>query len=88
MQISVEMAAVSKKTQFHIALSIALFIFFKFSLKPLVWVPCGISVLVQQLNNRKKPDLESPFPKLSNGIYVCKIPLGVGAEGFTRWPTD
>ena len=28
MQISVEMAAVSKKTQFHIALSIASFIFF------------------------------------------------------------
>ena len=28
MQISVEMAAVSKKTQFHIALSIALFIYF------------------------------------------------------------
>ena len=68
MQISVEMTAVSKKTQFHIALLIAL--------KPLVWVPCGISVLVQQLNNCKKPDLESPCPKLSNGICLKNSPRG------------
>ena len=35
MQISVEMAAVSKKTQFHIALSIALFIYFLIFFKTL-----------------------------------------------------
>lgn len=79
MHISVEMTQVSKKTQFHVALSIALF--FLFSVKPMVWVPCGISVHVQQLNNRKKPDLESPCPKLSNGICLQNSPRGVGAGG-------
>ena len=81
MQISVEMAGVSKKTQFHIALSIALFIYFLIFFKTLGVGTCGISALVQQLNNCKKPDLESPFPKLSNGICLQNFPRG-GGGGF------
>ena len=59
----------------------------------MVWVPCGISVHLLQLNNCKKPDLESPCPKLSNGICLQNSPRDGGGgggegEGFTRWPTD
>ena len=62
----------------------------------MAWVLCGYISLqkdmppyshVQQLNNCKQPDLESPCPKLSNGICLQNSPRG-GGEGFTRWPTD
>ena len=82
MQISVEITEVSKKTQFQVVLFIALF-FDNFSLKLMVWVPCGILLQkemppyshAQQLNNCKKNDLEYPCPKLSNSICLQRVSL-------------
>ena len=53
----------------------------------MAWVLCGYISLqkdmppyshVQQLNNCKQPDLESPCPKLSNGICLQNSPGGGG----------
>ena len=68
----------------------SLFYFFdNFSLKPMTWVPCGISLQkemppyshVQHLNNCKH--------LIWNLLALSKIlqnsPRG---EGFTHWPTD
>ena len=64
----------------------------------MAWVPCGISLKkrppyshVQQLNNCKQPDMESPCLKLSNGICLQNSHWGGGGggrgEGFPSWPT-
>ena len=59
-----------------------LYFFDNFSLKLMTWVPCGILLQkemppyshVQQLNNCKQPDLESPCSKLSNGVCLQNPP--------------
>ena len=59
-----------------------LYFFDNFSLKLMAWVPCGILLQkemppyshVQQLNNCKQPDLESPCSKLSNGVCLQNPP--------------
>ena len=53
-QIYVEMTKLSKKTQFHVALFIALF-FDNFSLKPVTWVPCGISLQKENTTAQSRP---------------------------------
>ena len=80
MQISVQMTELSKVTQFH-------GVYFFSNL--IAWGPCGISLrkkmppysYVQQFFNCKQPDLESPCPKLSNGICLQNFPRE-GGEGF------
>ena len=54
MQIYVEMSKLSKKTQFHVALFIALFLD-KFSLKPVAWVPFGISLQKENATAQSGP---------------------------------
>ena len=91
MQTSVEMRELSKKTQFHLVLFIALF-FANFSWKPKGWVPCGISLQkeipkyshVQQLNNCKQPDLESLCPKLSNVKCLQNSSRGGGLHSLAH----